>query len=79
VVLELILFLPVLFLLLCAVVEFGLIQANLVHLASASRAGAKLAAESVGIEGSTPKDLVLKIQASLDRHFQSAGLGSEAV
>ena len=74
VVLELILTLPILVIVLFAVVEFGLLLANLKHVALASREGAKMAAETQPINAAT----VSVLRAQIDRRLESAGLGPEA-
>lgn len=66
---ELILWFPVFLMFLLSVIEFGLIFGQLKQVAVASRAGAKVAAESLPIS-------MTAIQDAVDHQLQSAGIGS---
>jgi Flp pilus assembly protein TadG len=73
--LELILALPVLVIALLVVIEFGVLMANLKHVAAASRDGAKLAAETAPLgAGATAAAL----RSAIDRRLESAGFGAGA-
>ncbi|MCO6457526.1 MAG: pilus assembly protein [Pirellulaceae bacterium] len=72
--LELILTLPIVLIALLAVVEFGLIQANLKQVALASREGARLAAETFPLNPATTS----VIRGEVDRRLESAGFGPAA-
>ena len=74
VVVELLLTLPVLFIALLAIVEFGLILANVKQVALASREGAKLAAETAPLNGGT----AAVIRNLVDDRLESAGMGTNA-
>jgi Flp pilus assembly protein TadG len=74
VVLELILVLPILVITLFAVVEFGLVMANLKQVALASREGARMAADAAPLDAATTS----LIRAAIDRRLESAGLGASA-
>jgi hypothetical protein len=72
---ELIVTLPILIIFLAAVIEFGLILANAKQVSLASRAGAKIAAESPAPFG--PGTLAA-IRAAVDRQLETAGFGPNA-
>lgn len=74
VVLELILSLPILFILLLAVAELGTAVANLQIVALASRDGGRIAAGSATLNAVT----VASIRSTLDTRLQAAGFGASA-
>jgi Flp pilus assembly protein TadG len=67
-VLEVVLVLPVLVILLMAIVEFGLILANLKQVAVASRVGSLRASQTAGLPsaGPVPADIVAAVQQQLE-------------
>ncbi len=83
---EAIIWLPVLLIILAAVIEMGAILTGSMHVAAASRLGAKLAAEDplLGVAG-TPMvvaanvvTVATSIRARIDTYFESAGYGANA-
>ena len=72
---ELIVTLPIVIIFLAAVVEFGLILANTKQVSLASRAGAKIAAES-GAPFSA--GTLSAIRTAVDRQLETAGFGPNA-
>ncbi len=76
--LELILALPLLVIVLLAVIEVGLILANFKHVAAASREGAKMAAETVGLSPGTTAATAAQVRSAVDRRLEAAGLGASA-
>ncbi len=76
--LELILALPLLLIALLAVVEIGVIVANVKHVAAASREGAKLAAQTPGLSQATTAATRDAVQLAINRRLESAGLGANA-
>ncbi len=71
--LETIVWLPVLAILLAAVIEMGLIMTGTMHVAAASRLGAKLAAETMGLSPATTIGTANDIKMSVDEYLQNAG------
>ncbi len=78
VVLELILSLPLLVIFLGAVTEFGLILANMKQVKFASRTGAKVAAETTGLNPANTAMVVATIRTVVDRQLETAGFGANA-
>ncbi len=72
--LELILALPILFIALLAVVEFGAVMANLQAVAAASREGGRFAARQGTLNAGTASS----IRTLVDNRLQTAGFGSTA-
>lgn len=77
--LEAIIWLPVLLIILAAVIEMGLILTGSMHVAAASRLGAKLAAEEPLLAvGGNVVPVATSIRASIDTYLESAGYGANA-
>lgn len=80
--LETIVWLPVLAILLAAVIEIGLILTGAMHVATASRLGAKLAAEDPRLTNTVmvpmPQAAVDEIAVAIDNYLENAGYGSSA-
>jgi Flp pilus assembly protein TadG len=72
--LELILALPILFIALLAVVEFGAVMANLQAVAVASREGGRFAARQTTLNATT----ATSIRTLVDNRLESAGFGATA-
>lgn len=72
-VIELILAFPVLFVLLLAIIEFGLILANLKHIEFASRVGAKVASEE---SAGTLPTAVTTVKGKVDKVLSAIGIDS---
>lgn len=75
--LEAIIWLPVLVIVLLAVVEMGLIMVGAMHVAAASRLGAKIAAESPNLDTTTVA-VAANVRSAVDTYFESAGYGTTA-
>ncbi|MDA0833583.1 MAG: TadE/TadG family type IV pilus assembly protein [Planctomycetota bacterium] len=76
IVLELIVTLPALLILALAVIEFGLIQHGQKHVASASAFGAKIAAETAGLNTANTAANRAAIETSINTQFDVAGYGN---
>lgn len=76
--LEAIIWLPVLAILLAAVIEMGLIMSGAMHVAAASRLGAKLAAETAGLDSMNTAAVAAAIRGPIDDYFENAGFGANA-
>lgn len=79
--LETIVWLPVLAILLAAVIEMGLLMTGTMHVAAASRLGAKLAAETAGLSSATPvnaTNAAIVIRGSVNDYLENAGYGASA-
>ena len=78
--LETIVWLPVLAILLAAVIEMGLIMTGTMHVAAATRLGAKLAAETAGLNAvpATTTAAADAIKVSVDNYLENAGYGAGA-
>jgi hypothetical protein len=76
IVVELIIALPVMAIFLAAVVEFGLILVGVQQVALASRTGAKVAAESAGLNvgGGSPA-VATSVKSAVDRVLAAGGIG----
>lgn len=72
--LELILTLPILVIVILAIVEFGVLMANLQAVNMASRDGGRFAARSIALTPGTAAD----IRTAVDNRLRSAGLGPSA-
>lgn len=75
---ELILSLPLLVIFLGAVVEFGLILANMKQVKLASRTGAKVAAETTGLNTANTATTAATLRNVVDRQLETAGFGANA-
>ena len=73
VVLELILSLPILMIFIGAVIEFGLILANMKQVKLASRTAAKVAAETDGLNPATTSAVVANLRTIVDNQLETAG------
>jgi Flp pilus assembly protein TadG len=78
VIVELILAMPILFISLLVVAEFGMVMANLKQVALASREGAKIAAETAGLSTTTTGATAAVIRKAVDDRLESAEFGSTA-
>lgn len=78
VVLELILSLPILMIFVGAVIEFGLILANMKQVKLASRTAAKVAAETDGLNPATTAAVVTNLRTIVDNQLETAGFGTNA-
>lgn len=78
--LELLLSLPVLMIVLLAVVQFGVLMANLQHVAAASYEGAHYATEQAALTvvPASNAALAAAIRTAVDRRLESAGFGTNA-
>lgn len=76
VVLELILALPVLLIFLLAVVEFGLILAQLKHVGLASRVGAEAAAQTPGLSTVDGDAVPADVRAAIDAQLSASGMAA---
>lgn len=76
--LETIVWLPVLAILLAAVIEMGLIMTGTMHVAAATRLGAKLAAETPNLSAANDDTAAANIKTSIDNYFENAGYGANA-
>ncbi|QDT32148.1 hypothetical protein Mal48_13900 [Thalassoglobus polymorphus] len=56
----------------------GLIMTGSMHVAAASRLGAKLAAETVGLDASTTAATAVAIRGPVDDYLENAGYGPDA-
>ncbi len=56
----------------------GLLMTGSMHVAAASRLGAKLAAETPGLDASTTAATAMAIRGPVDDYLQNAGYGPEA-
>lgn len=77
--LEVLLLFPLLIILLLAVIEFGLILAAGQHVESASRLGAKLAAESVNLAVFNDPGTTDNLKEQVDRYLNTAGYTDSCV
>ncbi len=75
---ETIVWLPVMAILLAAVIEMGLILTGSMHVAAASRLGAKLAAETPGLTPATTAATATAIRGPVDNYLENAGFGANA-
>ncbi len=78
VIVELILGMPILFISLLVVAEFGMVMANLKQVALASREGAKIAAETAGLSTATTSATAAAIRSAVDDRLESAKFGPNA-
>lgn len=76
--LETIVWLPVLAILLAAVIEMGLLMTGAMHVAAASRLGAKLAAEDASLSPATTAAVATAIRTPINTYLESAGFGLNA-
>lgn len=77
--LETIVWLPVLAILLAAVIEMGLLLTGSMHVAAASRLGAKLAAEDFRMTDMTmTQDVVDDVEVAVNNYLENAGYGTGA-
>ena len=75
---EFIIGLPIFLIFLSAIVEFGLVQANSQQVAIASRIGARLAAETAGLNPGNTAATAASIRTEIDRQLESAKFGANA-
>lgn len=78
VIVELILAMPILFISLLVVAEFGMVMANLKQVALASREGAKIAAETAGLSPANTAATAAAIRSAVDDRLESAKFGPSA-
>ncbi|WP_166823262.1 TadE/TadG family type IV pilus assembly protein [Thalassoroseus pseudoceratinae] len=78
VVFELLMSLPILMIFLAAVIEFGLILANMKQVKLASRTGAKVAAETTGLNSGNTATVASTLRAIVDEQLETAGFGANA-
>ncbi len=76
--LEAIIWIPILAILLAAVIEMGLLLTGSMHVAAASRLGAKLAAETTPLTPANTAAVAMTIRGPIDDYFQNAGYGTTA-
>lgn len=76
--LETIVWLPVLAIILAAVIEMGLLMTGAMHVAAASRLGAKLAAETAGLTPANTAATATTIRTTVDNYLENAGYGANA-
>ncbi|MEX0727089.1 MAG: TadE family protein [Planctomycetaceae bacterium] len=76
VIFELIITLPALMILALAVIEFGLIQHGQKHVSSASAFGAKIAAETAGLNSGNTAAVRTSVETAVNTHFDVAGFGN---
>lgn len=76
--LETLIWLPVILIVLAAVIEMGLLLTGAMHVEAASRLGAKLAAETVGLSPATSAATAMTIRNSVDNYLENAGFGGGA-